>query len=328
MFSCNFPRAALAIAGAALFPLTAAAAVSSTTAQQTLQAACIAGDPLKIGGGEIEISYDAGDYTVGAAPICDWIARAAVAVDHYFGRFPVASVRLLLDPRSGGGVGHGTTYGSTREGRPVIVVQLGREVSSAQLDDDWKMTHEMTHLAVPSVPDRNHWLEEGIATYVEPIARVQVGDLSDLRIWADMLQGMAQGLPRDGDAGLDRTPTWGRTYWGGALFCLMADVDIRRRTGNRKGLQDALRGVLAAGGNIEQDWPIERVLAAGDRAIGVPALTELYRRLATAPEPGAAQLQALWDALGVRAEQGRVRLHHDAPLAEVRRNITAPGSAL
>jgi hypothetical protein len=72
---------------------------------------------------------------------------------------------------------------------------------------------------------------------------------------------MPQGLPQAGDRGLDHTPTWGRTYWGGAIFYLLADVKIRKRTRNRVGLQQALQGILAAGGNHEQDWPIQRILS-------------------------------------------------------------------
>jgi len=44
---------------------------------------------------------------------------------------------------------------------------------------------------------------------------VQRGELDAARIWADMMHGMRKGLPADGDAGLDHTPTWGRTYWAG-----------------------------------------------------------------------------------------------------------------
>ena len=36
------------------------------------------------------------------------------------------------------------------------------------------------------------------------------------------------------------------------LFCLLADVQIHQRTHNQKGLEDALRGILAAGGNIKK----------------------------------------------------------------------------
>jgi hypothetical protein len=37
------------------------------------------------------------------------------------------------------------------------------------------------------------------------------------------------------------------------MFCLVADVEIRRATGNRKGLQDALRAIVAAGATINTD---------------------------------------------------------------------------
>ena len=40
-----------------------------------------------------------------------------------------------------------------------------------------------------------------------------------------------------------------------------SDIEIRKATNNRLGLQDAMRGVLAAGGNHEQDWSIDRILA-------------------------------------------------------------------
>ncbi|MDR3415733.1 MAG: hypothetical protein P4L83_06065 [Nevskia sp.] len=237
---------------------------------------CAADSHLAVGGADIRLSFDAGDFpAAGAVQICAWTGRAAAAVSDYYGRFPVQRVRIVLKPVHGSRVRGGTTFGHGDAGEPLIVIRLGREVGAEQLDDDWTMTHEMVHLAVPSVPDQSHWLEEGIATYVEPVARVRVGQLRAERIWADMLHGMPKGLPAAGDEGLDRTPTWGRTYWGGALFCLMADVEIRRRTDNRKGLRDALRGVLAAGGDIRQDWPVERVLAAGDQATGVDVLASL-----------------------------------------------------
>ena len=73
----------------------------------------------------------------------------------------------------------------------------------------------------------HHWIEEGISVYVEPIARVQAGQLSAERMWHDVVRDMPQGEPEADDKGLDHTPTWGRTYWGGALFCLVADVRVR-----------------------------------------------------------------------------------------------------
>jgi hypothetical protein len=134
-------------------------------------------------------------------------------------------------------------------------ISLGQGITQRPLDDDWMMTHELTHMAFPNLADEKreqHWMEEGMATYIEPIARAQAGRISVEPVWGDMVRDMPQGLPMAGDQGLDRTPTWGRTYWGGALYWLLADVGIREQN-NRKGLQDAMRGILSAGGNILAD---------------------------------------------------------------------------
>jgi hypothetical protein len=63
---------------------------------------------------------------------------------------------------------------------------------------------------------------------------------------------------------------------------------------------------------------------AGDAATGTTVLLDLYRRLANSPAPSGTELDALWQALGVRAEDRGVRLDDTAPLAASRRAITAP----
>ncbi len=163
-------------------------------------------------------------------------------------------------------------------------------------------------------------MEEGSATYVEPIARVKIGQLTPAQIWRDMVRDMPQGLPGAGDQGLDQTHSWGRTYWGGAMFCLLADVGIRKNTKNAKGLQDALRAINHAGGNIEVDWPLERAFELGDRATGTKTLMELYQQMATKPVP--VDLPDLWKQLGVNSSHGSVTFDDHAPLAAIRAAIT------
>jgi hypothetical protein len=189
--------------------------------------------------------------------------------------------------------------------------------------NDWVMVHEMTHLALPDVGPQHAWLSEGLATYVEGVARVQAGNRSEQDVWAEEMRSMPRGLPQSGDQGLDRTHTWGRTYWGGAMFCLLADVDIHRRTHNLKGLQDAVRAIVRASGGLRADWPIERVLRTGDAAVGTTSLEDLYAQMrdsAMAPD-----LVSLWRELGVLADGNSVRLTDDAPLAEVRHAIMTAG---
>ncbi|MBV9316522.1 MAG: hypothetical protein JOZ34_03585 [Gammaproteobacteria bacterium] len=136
------------------------------------------------------------------------------------------------------------------------------------------------------------------------------------------MRAMPRGLPEPGDRGLDHTHTWGRTYWGGAMFCLLADVGIRQRTELRLGLQDALRAVLRDSGGLATNWPIERVLRTGDAAVGTRTLEDLYAQMKDTPMRP--DLMSLWRELGVFPEGDSVRLSDDAPLAPVRRAIMRP----
>jgi hypothetical protein len=274
---------------------------------------------ITVGGGTLNIGFAPGPPTLPRAKLISWLETAAKAATTYFGKFPVTSASILIVPSPGGDVQGGESWGF--RGAAIRYV-VGGEVSDAELRDDWIAVHEMTHLAEPDIREPHLWLAEGIATYVEPIARVQAGQLAPEKIWGDMMRDMKKGLPEPTDRGLDRTPTWGRTYWGGAMFCLMADIEIRKRTGNKMGLQQALRGIVDAGGTIEQDWPIERILDVGDTATGTTVLTELYQKMAD--EPSAPDLDALWRDLGVSMQNGHVVFDDSAPLAPIRRAITTP----
>jgi len=274
------------------------------------------------GGAVIEVNFGPGKFDVGRDAVLVWVSNAANAVSEYFGRFPVQHARLMVRPSQGrSGVSHGTTFGGSRA---FTRISVGQSTTEKQLDDDWMMTHEFIHMGFPDVSgesDEHHWMEEGMATYIEPIARVQIGRMTNERVWGDFARDMPQGLPRAGDQGLDRTPTWGRTYWGGAIFWLLADVRIREATHNQKGLQDAMRGILEAGGNITEDWTVERVVEVGDRATSTTVLADLYNQMkATAVHT---DLDDLWRRLGVQVKNGAVTFDDRAPLAEIRKAITA-----
>ena len=273
--------------------------------------------PIEIGSGKIDVDFESSAPDFPRALVTAWVTTAARAVTKYYGRFPVEHLVVRIHEVACDRINSGKTFG-TRDGG-VITVSVGRSTTAAHFTSDWLMTHEMVHLTFPSVPEQHHWIEEGLATYVEPIARVRIGNSRAQKVWADLVRDLPQGLPEPGDRGLDHTPTWGRTYWGGALFCLLADVEIRRRTANAKGLEDALRAILQAGGSISADWKLARALEIGDRATGVPILQELYAEMKAAPHP--VDLDQLWKQLGIERRGQTVVLHDDAPLAAVRKAI-------
>jgi hypothetical protein len=276
---------------------------------------------LKEGGAEIDVSFESDHFDLPQAALLGWVSQAARAVSAYYGRFPVPRARVRIFAAGSRGISHGTSYG---DDGAWCRISVGSRTTADDLNDDWMLTHEMVHFAFPSVARRHHWIEEGTATYVEPIARVQIGNLTAAQVWGDMLRDMHQGLPEEGDQGLDNTHTWGRTYWGGALFCLLADIGIRKNTANAQGLQDALRAINRAGGTIEADWPLERALETGDKATDGKTLMELYRKMRA--QPAMIDLPDLWTQLGVaRGADGSVAFDTRAPLAGVREAIMRGG---
>ena len=275
------------------------------------------GGELRVADGVIEIEFVRSASTGWESVARQWVERSARAVSDYYGRFPVGRLRLRIASSAGSRAIEGTAYGWRG---PLITIALGRDATMTSLADDWLLTHEMVHLAFPSLPERHHWLEEGLATYVEPIAQARAGLLTPERVWYDFVVGLPQGQPQSGDRGLDGTPTWGRTYWGGALFYLRADLLIRQRTGNRYGLENSLRAILDAGGSIDRDWTVDQVLDVADQAVGVPVLRELYAEMAS--QPITVDLRTLWQQLGIRRQGNTVAFDDRAPLAGIRNAIT------
>jgi hypothetical protein len=275
---------------------------------------------LDVGGATVDLAIAPGERTLSSDSLAAWAQRSAVGVRAYLGRLPVPRVLLIVLPGSGRRpVGYGSTMGN---GGAAIMVSLSSACSEADLRSDWVLVHEMVHLALPNLPRRHRWIEEGLSTYVEPVIRARSGLLRPEDMWAELMRGLPKGQPRPEDRGLDLTPSWGSTYWGGALFWLLADLEIHERSGNRLGLEHALRGILASGGSIQVSWDLDRLRRAGDEAVGFDVLARLHERMGAVP--WGVDLADLWRRLGVVSGENGVHLAGDAPLAAIRDAILAP----
>jgi len=287
-------------------------------------------DNIQVASSTIQVDFADGPLDLPRSAIVARIATAASAVATYYGRFPVSTARVLVIPVPGRhGVVQGTTWGDMHGNPGFTRLRIGEHTTASELAADWTITHELTHMAFPSMPEdpnedpsAQHWIEEGLATYIEPVERVMIGDLTAEKIWHDMVRDMSQGEPAAGDQGLDHTHTWGRTYWGGAMFALVADVQIRQQTHNRLSLQDALRAIVAAGGTIDHDWTLPQALAIGDHATNTHVLTDLYAAWKDAPVQY--DLPALWAQLGILTTPNGLEFSNSAPLADIRESITKP----
>jgi hypothetical protein len=272
------------------------------------------GTRLQIAGGTIDLVITGSSTLLTNDDLIDWTKNAANAVSTYFGKFPVFYVRI--DVRVGG-EGHVNDGVTDDDG---IRVRVGNQTKPRDLKNDWVLVHEMFHLAFPDMEEQYIWLREGLASYLEPLARARVGTLSEEDVWRDLVEGLPQGQPEAGDQGLDVTHTWGRTYWGGSMFCLLLDLHIREQTKNRKSIDDAMRTILNQGGNRFSHWTMDQVIEASDKATGSTAMRDLYGQMSRTPVN--VDLTALWKKLGVHERNGHAAFDDSAPDGTIRRSMT------
>ena len=275
---------------------------------------------LVVGGARLSVAIEGTEPSLPRVVYEAWVQKSAQMIaDYYGGTLPVPGLEITLVTNGRGAVG----YGHHRQGR-WITVHCGRRTKQSSLDGDWVMVHEMLHATFPNLPDRHRWMQEGLSTYLEKVVRARAGDIDAQNVWRRLCGSMHYGRPRMGDRGLDRTHTWGRTYWGGALFWMVADVELRRATGNDKSLRDALLYIAQQGGNAREVWDTGVVCEQADAGTGTTVVSQLYEAMARAP--GDVDLDALWAELGVvRYGDGSVDFDDRAPLAAIRRAITASG---
>lgn len=268
---------------------------------------------LRLPDAELELLFEPEFDAAARAALAECVRRAAAVVSAYLGRFPLRELELQFEASAGRGVLSGTAFA---EPAPWIRLRAGRHSTPQALADDWVVVHEMLHLALPQLPRAQRWLHEGMATYGEAVARCRAGQFDATRLWRGWRLGMRQGLPAAGAAGLDHTPTWASTYWGGALWCLLADVALLQASGGRHGWRHAMQALLAAGADYRVVWDAPRILRTADEALGLRVLVPLYEQHRA--QAVSIDLPALWRSLGVASDTP----DDDAPLAALRRAIT------
>jgi hypothetical protein len=273
------------------------------------EATTTARDPIVSGYGyRVELVDETSDVRH-ADELRTWLLRAMQSVSDTTG-----GSSLLVRVRAREGSGGASTRGQ------VISIQLPPGPRPAEPSREWVLHHELIHASFPSLPDDDLWLEEGLATYLEPLLRVRAGQLDAKEMWHDFGSDLPQGSPRAGEKGLAGTTVWHRLYWQGAVFWLDAELTIDRRTHGQRSLRDALcsyaRALDAPG-----DWTAERAFAVMDAALGEPILLELYRKASARGidrDP-----RVLLSELGVELLPGRdVRFAPDAPAAGLRARMT------
>lgn len=260
----------------------------------------------------LDIARLDGSLAVGRTELLDWIRKIALAHVEYWQGFTTSRVLLIIVPTPGR---PRVVFGRVVPGGGVsVMLQVGARATPAELWDDWILPHEFVHTGMPMITGRASWFMEGAATYVEPVIRARAGFRREADVWREWIEQMPRGL-----SALQNGLSGGSPYWGGGLFMLLTDIEIRRATSGAKGLEHCLRGALRAGGDMTpaERWPLMAFAQRCDQALGTPVMTMMIER--HVGKPVQVDLQALWRDLGVRLTADGIVTDDSAPLAWIRK---------
>lgn len=273
---------------------------------------------LPVGDAAVRLALLDGKLDLSSDELAQWVADAAAGVAAFFRRAPEKRTLVVLAPVPGR---HGIPFGKVLpESAPGLVILVGEHTRRAELHDDWVLVHELFHVGTPSYLGEGKWYDEGLATYFEPLIRLRLGWRSEAELWGEFLRDMPRGLDAMSRRGLANPESYSDVYWGGGMFCFLADVAVRRASGGARGLEDGVRAVFDAGGVASEVWSLAQATALADQALGAPVLAELER--AHLERGSRVDLDRVFRELGVsRDKQGHVVLDDTAPLAAVRRAL-------
>jgi hypothetical protein len=261
--------------------------------------------------------------------IIEWVRAAARNASLAYGRFPNPGAQVLVLPVDSNGW-HGDSpvpFGRVvRDGGETVELFINSGRPIPDFYDDWTATHEFSHLMLPFLRPAQRWISEGFAQYYQNVLLARAGQYDLQRAWQKLYEGFERGRNSQPDLSPNAASRRGvgaatmKIYWSGAILALMADVELRQRSAGRESLDDVLDRLQRCCLPATERWSGPRLFAKLDSLIDEPLFMPLYRRYADAA--GFPDYAPLFRRLGVAIEDGRVELHDNAELADVRKAIT------
>lgn len=280
-------------------------------------------ESIAVAGGRIRYALLPGDPAPDAAALRRWVAGGLRALVATYGRLPVPDLQLLLVP-----VGRGNEpvpWGEVqRGGGDAVHLYIDQRLSEQAFRDDWVLVHELSHLLHPVIVSPDRWLYEGIASYYQNVLRARVGLMSPQSAWNSLHAGFERGIGgtsrgrslAETSETMMRDHSFMRVYWSGAAIALLADVELRRRSGGAQSLDTVLEAFHDCCLSADHSWTARELMRKLDRLAESKVFTELYRRHVDADD--------FPDLKPVYAELG---LDPTGP-SSVRLDPAAPGAAI
>lgn len=285
---------------------------------------------IEIPGAVLRVSLLNGSEPMNNDAIIDWIQATATDVSLAYGRFPNPSPQVVVIP-----VGQGRSsrrsavpFGRViRDGGETVELFVDQSQPLSALLSDWTATHEFSHMMVPYIHREQRWISEGFAQYYQNVLLTRAGAYDEQHAWQKLYEGYERGRrsrpelsPNDASAGGIRSSLM-KVYWSGAALALMADVELRQRSGGRESLDSVLEQFQACCLPSNRVWTGQEFFQKLDTFTEQPVFMPLYWRYADTA--GFPDIRETFARLGLSIANGKVRMERSAELSGIRDAITA-----
>ena len=254
------------------------------------------------------------EHPLGDAAICEWIRSSAAEVLQVREEFPVGRATIAIVPVQSN---EASPFGRVLASSPrSLGFLIGLEARSEDFVKDVVGLRELMHLAHPPFFPKETWLTEGLATYFTEVARARSGGQSPEHGWEELLDGFEHGAASAGGLRMDEVirehgvgSRLSAATWTGAFFLLTLDLEIRKRTGGARSLDDVFEA-------LDSHTPISlaQLGAKVDAVAGQPVFEAVLD--SHQGHPAFFPLRDLLDALGVRRSDGKVTFEPAPQAAE------------
>lgn len=282
----------------------------------------------RVGNVDLPITYLRSSDRLPGAPIIEWVRDNANNITLAYGRFPNPVARVVVLPQKSRRRDSAVQFGRVvRDGGETVELLVDPTQPIESFYDSWTATHEFSHLMLPYVHRDQRWISEGFAQYYQNILLARAGRYTQQYAWQKLHDGLQRGrdsapaLSPNEAAGADERDARMKVYWSGAALALLADIELRVRSGGEESLDEVLDRFQRCCLPSPRTWSGIELFAKFDSLIETPVFVDLYRQFAETP--GFPATSQLFERLGIELQGADVRLRNDAELAEIRAALTA-----
>ncbi|MCO4811120.1 MAG: hypothetical protein KC572_05915 [Gammaproteobacteria bacterium] len=224
--------------------------------------------------------------------LLDWIDHVADQVSMPYGRFPLATTRVVIIPteeRTSSGRSPVPFGRVTRRGGETIELYVDVDRPIADMYADWTATHEFSHLLLPKISWRQKWISEGFASYYQNVLMARAGQYSQAQAVRKLSQGFDRGRGSRPELSPNQAAEEGvryaryKIYWSGAAIALLADLRLRSRSDGKESLDTVLGRFQQCCLQSKKRWSGIQFFTRLDSLIDEPVFMPLYREHADTP---------------------------------------------